>query len=281
MGQLILQPDEASAKDTWIDSALSNSNFGTDVIIGIGHNTKLPGSRRGLIDWDISSIPAGSRILSTSKIETNVTTGIFLSDGFTIHRITQTAWTEGGATWNKYDGTNNWASTGGDFSTPTVPYTGPSGLGIHTITGTDLASFLQDALDNRVGIARMLFKHDLENVISIYDIDSSGGTIAPKLTIDFRPPGSILLGSWHFNENDIANVRDYSTKGLDSISVSGLTIVSSDRGKAGKFQVVVNGGPVPTKVNFGDVGEPIADELTIDFKLKFSAVFIPSITASP
>ncbi|HDY87390.1 MAG TPA: hypothetical protein ENH82_04645 [bacterium] len=75
-----------------------------------------------------------------------------------------------------------------------------------------------------------------------------------------------LLGSWHFNENDTANVRDYSTNGLDSASVSGLTIVASDRGLAGRFN-----NSLPTKVNFGDVGSPGANKLTIDFKIRFTS----------
>lgn len=32
------------------------------------------------------------------------------------HQLTQTAWTEAGVTWNKYDGTNIWTDGGGDFS---------------------------------------------------------------------------------------------------------------------------------------------------------------------
>lgn len=76
-----------------------------------------------------------------------------------------------------------------------------------------------------------------------------------------------LMGSWHFNENDTANVRDYSTNGLDSASVSGLTIVAADRGLAGRF---VPGSS--TQVNFGDVGSPGTNRLTISFKVKFSVV---------
>jgi len=76
-----------------------------------------------------------------------------------------------------------------------------------------------------------------------------------------------LLGSWHFNENDTANVRDYSTKGLDSTSVSGLTIVASDRGLAGKFLPAT-----PTLVNFGDVASPGTGKITINFKIKFADV---------
>jgi hypothetical protein len=33
-----------------------------------------------------------------------------------VHTMTQTAWTEGGATWNKYDGTNDWTAAGGDYT---------------------------------------------------------------------------------------------------------------------------------------------------------------------
>ena len=37
-----------------------------------------------------------------------------------LHEITQSGWTEAGFTWNKYDGTNNWTTAGGDYSATIV-----------------------------------------------------------------------------------------------------------------------------------------------------------------
>jgi len=36
------------------------------------------------------------------------------------HAMTRTTWTEAGATWNKYDGVNNWTAAGGDYSATIV-----------------------------------------------------------------------------------------------------------------------------------------------------------------
>lgn len=217
MGQLILQPNEAASKDSYINSSVPTTNFGSDVTMIIGHTTKTPASRRALIDWDLSSIPAGSKILSTSKLEMNVISGITNGADYEIHRITQSLWTEAGVTWDKYDGTNNWTTPGGDINSPIVPYAGPVATGNFIITGDALTAFLQDALDNRTGIARMLLKHKLENITESYAVDSAGGATKPKLTIVFETmafPLTKMINEINFAEASGGVTLPEGTKGM-------------------------------------------------------------------
>ncbi len=54
--------------------------------------------------------------------------------GYDIHKVTQTGWVESTMTWNKYDGTNNWATPGGDYSGTiinTIPSNPCGGLAVY------------------------------------------------------------------------------------------------------------------------------------------------------
>jgi hypothetical protein len=86
--------------------------------------------RRGLIELDLSGIPAGATIVSAElsmymSINSNAPNGTEIE--IEVHRITR-SWLEGtstqgnnldGASWQVYDAVNPWDNAGGDFD-PTV-----------------------------------------------------------------------------------------------------------------------------------------------------------------
>lgn len=116
--------DTASTRNKYarIISNLPTTNFGGSFTAG-----NFGGSdRRGLIEFTLSS---GSGSISRVSLFLYSTGEIRSGGTHSIHEITTTGWTQAGVTWNKYDGTNNWSSAGGDF-TATAIYT--SG----TISGT-------------------------------------------------------------------------------------------------------------------------------------------------
>lgn len=269
MAQLVLQPDGAAGKDTYIDSEEpTTAHDGVDLRVGL--QLKAVNCYRALIHWDISSIPPGSTIQSTSKLDIYLS-AVVGSPTARIRRQNTTTWTES-ATWNKYDGSTVWGSlsgisssaatdlftktghgllvgqrvrftaldgmtgvntvsnyyvissgltandfkisiseegtptdvltgtsgsaaaldlTGGTCTTPDVPFTFPGAGGAFSITGADMAAFLQDALNSRSGNAEMLIKVDDEATTSNQEIASSdNGTAAnrPKLTVDYTLP---------------------------------------------------------------------------------------------
>jgi len=104
---------QPSSKDSQILSDWPDTNYGSDTWMCVCNL-----ARRSLVQFDLSSIPSGSKISSaTLKIyygfwATNNPSG----RTYWAYRVTQ-SWTEGGVTWNKHDGTNNWATQGGDYTT--------------------------------------------------------------------------------------------------------------------------------------------------------------------
>lgn len=112
-------------KDTNIRQEGATNNYGTDTFLTFGRYD--PGqTHNALLNFTLAS--------GTGTV-TGVSINLYRLDAlgwssnansatFDAHEITQTAWTETGATWNKYDGTNNWSSAGGDFSATIIDTAG-------------------------------------------------------------------------------------------------------------------------------------------------------------
>jgi len=118
-----IQPDATAGIDTTLYSDLTSTNFGTDTALDALCSTSE--RRRALVQFDVSSIPSGSHVVSAT-LEFTARASV-VGEAVDIYRMT-VGWTETGATWNKYDGSSNWSTAGGDFTSsgfadPTVPST--------------------------------------------------------------------------------------------------------------------------------------------------------------
>jgi serine protease AprX len=106
---IILQPDASAGKDAHISSASPNTNYGNADPMKVQTN-----SLRALIGWNLSSIPANADI--SSAVMQMYVPSVQKTSGNTVnaYRITR-QWYENNVTWNKYDGTHSWTTTGGDY----------------------------------------------------------------------------------------------------------------------------------------------------------------------
>lgn len=199
MATLNLQPDGTAGVDNVINSTLPTTNFGTSTAMAITWASGTTLIRRGLIRFDLSAIPAGSAISAAALTFNHADpTGDATGKALELHRITQPAWTELGSTWNTYDGTNNWASAGGDFvalagATEAAP---AAGGGAGTVE-YDVKTLAQDALDERSGLLDLLIRLDNESG-SDYScvLRSSDYTTAlerPLLAITYNAPPVITV----------------------------------------------------------------------------------------
>ncbi len=110
---------EASSKDCRISSG-SNADVANDssqLMIGT-FTIGGPGNfYRSLLSFPLTGLPSGALVAGAVLTLARLASTVVGTPTFTFQRLTQLGWTEDG-TWNRYDGTNLWASAGGD-STPT------------------------------------------------------------------------------------------------------------------------------------------------------------------
>ncbi len=126
-----LDPGEQSAqltpdgKDTTIDSLSSSSNFGslTDLFVMTVPNSGLIVTKRTIVSFNLAGLPSNANIIGAYYGFGITGTGGDLTTSapppgrsVEIRRVGQPAWTEGGATWNTYDGTNPWSAPGGGIA---------------------------------------------------------------------------------------------------------------------------------------------------------------------
>jgi len=202
---MVLQPDATTGKDTYVRSGnRANRNYGGSNTIQIE-----AGRRNGLLEFDLSTIPAGATLVSA-------TLELYLvNDGnnavqIDIHRITQ-SWVEGtktgngaadGATWNDYDGNNPWASSGGDYD-PAVIASTLIPTGNNTWHQWDITTLVSIWLDNTSPNDGLLLEQaGPRDRVQFASSENGDDTLNPKLTIDYigecgtgggPPPGSITL----------------------------------------------------------------------------------------
>lgn len=181
------QPDETNATDTWLGSDAATTNHGTDAdfqsIMTAGGS-----ARRAIIKFDISSIPASS-VISSATLTLNTAIGL-TTDQLSLHRITQ-AWTEGGSTWNTYNGTNNWSTAGGDYDAvadaTATPSATTAGTDV-TFTVTTLIQELVDGTTNNGFLIKLTSETGNTKGVSFDSSTVATSTDRPKLEITYEPP---------------------------------------------------------------------------------------------
>lgn len=186
---LVLQPDAAEGKDTWLYDWKPNWNHGTDVELQISSQPGANGN--GLVRFDLSAIPATATIRS-AVLELRENAGASAIGGqVDVHRVTAD-WSEGtssGGTgessWDDRMTGVAWSSGGGDFDpTPYASTFVPSAApGWHSWDVTQLvADWHAGTYPNR-GLAL-----ELPNPGGWLEFDSSDASTAanrPKLTVTY------------------------------------------------------------------------------------------------
>lgn len=108
-----VQPDATAGQDTYMYLGNKTSTNGkTSINIAIGQTTSATYDYRGLIKFDLSSIPA-TAVISSAVLSLYYKTGTDgVSSTMKVYRQKR-AWTENGACWSYYTGTTAWAEEGG------------------------------------------------------------------------------------------------------------------------------------------------------------------------
>jgi hypothetical protein len=190
------QPSETNAIDTYIvSSTLANTNFGTQSTLQAGETSGYV--TRSLLKDAFTGIPANATVVSASLSLT--VNHDYCSNARTIRVFRQKmAWTEDGATWNKYDGSNSWQTAGG-FGANDCEQTDIGNLSLTASeTGTKVISLTPSKIQEMItGVFTnngFLIKVDTESSDCYYYESSSSSTenIRPIMTVTYRVPSAAI-----------------------------------------------------------------------------------------
>lgn len=189
------------AYDSYMDGLNVNANFGSDSTgaWGLGTWDYHP----WLKDTLIADVPASSTIDS-------VRIGVYFSSRlYTSSDVTCSLWactknaTEDGITWNKYDGTNAWTDTGGDYDTLLAVFTTNCGFGADCFfwfklntSGTNyFQQLLSGSRSNYGMIGTGSAKKEWQTSESPYHVDSLAVYYTAGATAITKKFGNVKLGN--------------------------------------------------------------------------------------
>ena len=137
-------------QDTHIRSNAATTNYETNISLFCGEYGSSS-RRHVLLDFDISALAGQVQDITKAQLHLAEISNNDVSGSMTVARLSQ-SWTEAGATWNTYDGSNAWPGGGGAY--------GDADTGQGTVTLTvgvagdqtlDVLDLVRDAIAARAG----------------------------------------------------------------------------------------------------------------------------------
>jgi Tfp pilus assembly protein PilX len=186
-----LQLHAGSGKDAMLNSFYSSRDYGNhELQVSIGFGSTLEYS---LLQFDLSTIPQGARILSARlALYHYVNTGTPVDPGVDVHRLTR-SWVEGthggtgtadGATWGTSDGVSNWSSAGGDYDTLAV-----ASSAISSATGDweswEIGNLVQGWINGSYPNNGLILKGTGALDVSFASKEDADSTLHPRLNITY------------------------------------------------------------------------------------------------
>ena len=190
-------------KDTFIDVSGPTKNNGSTAVTELKIRRKSDGSTdlRPLLQWDLSSLPAGAMI-SAATIQFGVTRADAANEVVGVYQL-NTAWVEGtqsnatcttGASWNDPDcsTSSGLAWTGGGesaYNTTAVGTFNTNATGYQSVTGAAVVALVQSWANNTSANNGVILKgtSNLDKDVRIGSLNNAGNE--PKLIITYYIPG--------------------------------------------------------------------------------------------
>lgn len=183
--QLVVHPD----RDTYLTGpANPDINFGASPRAWVG--TDQQNAQRTLLRFTLGGSANATVMTCTLSVQADVVQAPLPGH---VLRVTQSGWTETGATWNRYDGTTPWTTPGGDVDGASgIPFTPPAAAGPFAFP--DLTALCQDAIAARGGQLDLLIRSDMETPGApphqwsfVTSHDTASSAMPPELTVSLLP----------------------------------------------------------------------------------------------
>jgi hypothetical protein len=248
-----------STIDSYISRINSTTNYGTLSSLYIkGSSTD---TKRTLLQFDLSSIPAGA-VIDAASLQLYHTAGA-ISETVDLYRLTK-QWTETGVTWNKADALNSWATAGGDGD-PTVVASTNLGTTLNTYKAWDVLSLARGwysgAYPNN-GVALIRNPESTATTDIVFNSNNAASN-KPQLLISYRAlegcaaipsypplamPDSVITNAvTPIDINVASNDYDYNNTGL---TVNRLSLTSVKGGTIARTGNLITYTPPATTPAF-------------------------------
>jgi len=185
-----LRLDTGAGQDAMLSYWYDTKNYG-DYRLRVVSSTSSP--RHSLLQFDLGAIPAGARVMSAElQLYHTILESPGTDAGVSVHRVSRD-WVEGtqggtgtadGATWLYWDGTNPWASAGGDYD-PAPVANSPVTDAIGDWESWDISTLVQGWVDGTFENNGLLLKGTGTIAVSFASKEDADATLHPKLRITY------------------------------------------------------------------------------------------------
>jgi len=186
------------------DTRIFDADWGRNNNDGAGGDIGVYQSRdRSLLRFDFGALPAGSSLGAANLVLTvsNPYGGNPNAESMNVHRLTQ-SWTEGGVTWNRYDGANTWATAGGDYDAA-VRATSTANAGTGQAVTWDVTTLAQEwAANTHPNHGLIVINSGATNGFHFASKESGNVTYRPYLATTITTPTAPPVGAWTWNGGD-------------------------------------------------------------------------------
>ncbi|MBC7884781.1 MAG: DNRLRE domain-containing protein, partial [Saprospiraceae bacterium] len=234
--------------DNYLYQKDAGENYGLcdELLVGSQSSTE---KSRGILKFNLSSLPAGVNITSANLIMTK-TGGSNTVASFGVHRITQ-PWTEGGggcggsitaSSWNQRQSGTPWSSAGGDFNAAAESTTSVGNDAQYSWNIKNLVMGWQNGSITNNGVLIKMATEGSNNEKKFASFEDGDATIKPVLAISYLVPPTPGMSQYLWS-----NGATTSSINVNPMTTTTYTVtVSETGGCTGIKSIVVTVSPKPT-----------------------------------
>ena len=165
------------SQDSYIDSATATTNYGTlTYLLDSRSGSAYP--QRALVYFNLTTLSGKYIDSATLRLYANSANKTVDLNSYHITN----SWTQGGVTWNSRNGTNDWTTPGGDYTTPAVISTsvGTAGGWVEWNVTNDVITFANGTITNYGWLLRM------NTGMGLITFSSKEGANLPQLVVTYH-----------------------------------------------------------------------------------------------
>lgn len=180
----VIQPDAATAPDTYISYLSPTINYGTSSTSPV--TQRSGNNKRSLLQFDLSRFTAAATIVS-ANLSLYQNSFSSLGGPVSAHRLSGGAWSETASSWNNRNTVLAWTTAGGDYEASAVAVTTIT-AGLVDWFSWDITPLAQDWVSGTYPNNGLIVIPDTVNSDATFVSSDQANTLIPKITVSYNCP---------------------------------------------------------------------------------------------